>query len=201
MSAGYKKTLNPKHYKKGGLQKSPPFCLRGFKDRMEKTPLIKKIEKTISPMAETMGYEIVRILMVGIGSGKPTLQIMAERPDGTMNLDDCSRLSQAVSALLDVENVLDEAYYLEVSSPGIDRPLTRLKDFDRYKGFEARVEIEPGIGGRKKFKGLLLGVGNDDNVSLKTEEGEVYALPFGQIQKAKLTLNDELLKAAQQKKL
>jgi ribosome maturation factor RimP len=166
---------------------------------MEKTPLIKKVEKTITPMAETMGYEIVRVLMVGIGSGKPTLQIMAERPDGTMQMDDCSRLSQAVSALLDVENVMDEAYYLEVSSPGIDRPLTRLKDFERYKGFEARVEIEPGIEGRKKFKGKLLGV-EDVAVSLKTEEGEVFALPFEQIQKAKLTLNDDLLKAAQQKK-
>jgi ribosome maturation factor RimP len=167
---------------------------------MDKTPLIKKIEKTISPMAETMGYEIVRVLLVGVGSGKPTLQIMAERPDGTMHLDDCSRLSQAVSAILDVENVMAEAYYLEVSSPGIDRPLTRLKDFDRYKGFEAKVEIDPGISGRKKFKGRLLGLENDAAVSLKTEEGEVFALPFEHIQKAKLTLNDDLLKAAQQKK-
>ncbi len=167
---------------------------------MEKTPLIKKVEKTITPMAETMGYEIVRVLMVGIGSGKPTLQVMAERPDGTMNLDDCSRLSQAISALLDVENVMDEAYYLEVSSPGIDRPLTRLKDFERYKGFEARVEIEPGIEGRKKFKGKLLGVEKDVVVSLQTEEGEVFGLPFDHIQKAKLTLNDDLIKAAQQKK-
>ncbi|MEZ0222974.1 MAG: ribosome maturation factor RimP [Alphaproteobacteria bacterium] len=167
---------------------------------MDKTPLTRKIEKTISPMAETMGYEIVRVLLVGIGSGKPTLQIMAERPDGTMHLDDCSRLSQAVSAILDVENVMAEAYYLEVSSPGIDRPLTRLKDFDRYKGLEARVEIEPGIDGRKKFKGRLLGVEKDVAVSLKTDEGDVYSLPFEHIQRAKLTLNDELLKAAQQKK-
>lgn len=167
---------------------------------MEKTPLVKKIEKTISPMAETMGYEIVRVMMVGVGSGKPTLQIMAERPDGSMPLDDCSRLSQAVSAILDVENVLDEAYYLEVSSPGIDRPLTRLKDFDRYKGFEAKVEIEPALAGRKKFKGRLQGLEQDTAVSLKTEEGEVFAIPFEHIQKAKLTLNDELLKAAQQKK-
>ena len=124
---------------------------------MDRTPLEKKVAAAISPMAETMGYEIVRVLMVGIGSGKPTLQIMAERPDGTMSMDDCSRLSQAVSAILDVENIVDTAYYLEVSSPGIDRPLTRLKDFDTYKGFEAKIEIEPGLEGRKKFKGRLLG--------------------------------------------
>jgi ribosome maturation factor RimP len=166
---------------------------------MSKTPLTQKIEKTIAPMAETMGYEIVRVLMVGVGSGKPTLQIMAERPDGTMNLDDCSRLSQAVSAILDVENVIEDQYYLEVSSPGIDRPLTRLKDFDTYKGFEAKVEIEPGIEGRKKFKGKLRGIEKDAAVSLETDEGEVFNLPFGQIQKAKLTLNDDLLKAQQKK--
>lgn len=167
---------------------------------MDKSPLANKIEKAISPTAESMGYEIVRILLVGVGSGKPTLQIMAERPDGTMNLDDCSRLSQAVSALLDVENVMDEAYYLEVSSPGIDRPLTRLKDFERYKGFEAKIEVGKPIEGQKKFKGTLVGAAENGTINLQTEDGQVRGFPFRDVQKAKLVLTDELIKSAQQKK-
>lgn len=167
---------------------------------MEKTPLVKKVEETVAPTAAGMGYEIVRVMLVGAGGGKPTLQIMAERPDGTMSLDDCSRLSQALSAVLDVENVMNGgAYYLEVSSPGIDRPLTRLKDFERFKGYEARVEVEPAIEGQKKFKGRLLGVEKDVVVSLQTEDGLVRGFPFGQIQKAKLLLTDELIKSAQKK--
>lgn len=164
---------------------------------MDKSPLVKKIENIITPTAESMGYELVRVLMVGVGSGKPTLQIMAEKPDGTMGVDDCSRLSQAVSALLDVEGVIAEAYYLEVSSPGIDRPLTRLKDFKNHKGYEARIEIDPGIEGRKKFTGKILEVERDIAVSIQTEDGVVYSLPIEHIQKAKLLLTDELLKAAQ----
>lgn len=167
---------------------------------MDKTPLAKKVERTIAPTAESMGYEIVRVLMVGVGSGKPTLQIMAERPDGTMNLDDCSRLSQAVSALLDVENVMDEAYYLEVSSPGIDRPLTRFKDFETYKGFEAKVELGVAIEGQKKFKGKLLGTGDGSIINMQTEDGHMRGLPFDDVLKAKLVLTDELIKSAQQKK-
>lgn len=157
---------------------------------------MRTVEKTISPMAETMGYEIVRIMLVGQGSGKPTLQIMAEKPDGTMLLDDCSRLSQAVSALLDVEDVMDEAYYLEVSSPGIDRPLTRLKDFERYKGFDARVEMEHAIAGQKKFKGKLLGADAQSNIGIEDETGITHALPFADVQKAKLLLTDALIAAA-----
>ncbi len=168
---------------------------RAMERAMIKSPLIKKIERIISPTAESMGYEIVRALLVG--SGKPTLQIMAERPDGTMLVDDCERLSRAVSALLDVENVFDGAFYLEVSSPGIDRPLTRMKDFDIYKNNQARVEIDDAIDGQKKFKGLLKGL-DGENVVIETEKGPV-AIPFRLIQKAKLLLTDELLKAAQDK--
>ncbi len=164
-----------------------------------KTPLMQKIEKTISPVAESMGYEIVRVLL--IGTGKPTLQVMAEKPDGTMGIEDCGRLSQAISAVLDVENVIDTAYMLEVSSPGIDRPLTRLKDFINYKGYDARIEIEPGIDGQKKFKGRILDVEKDSAVNFQTEEGTIYSLPLDHIQKAKLMLTDELLKSAQQKKV
>lgn len=151
-------------------------------------------------MAESMGYEIVRVLMVGEGSGKPTLQIMAEKPDGTMPVDDCGRLSQAVSAILDVENVFEGAYFLELSSPGIDRPLTRLKDFDKYKGNEARVELDAPVNGQKKFKGMLKGV-KGENILLSIEEGGGdVSLPFSSLAKAKLLLTDALIGAAAQPK-
>jgi ribosome maturation factor RimP len=150
-------------------------------------------------LAETLGYEIVRVMMIGAGSGKPTLQVMAERPDGTMLVDDCGRLSQAISAVLDVENTIESAYYLEVSSPGVDRPLTRLKDFDTYKNNEARIETDMPVDGRKRFKGMLRGV-KDNAVILETETGAVCAIPFDSIAKAKLSLTDELLKSYQPQK-
>lgn len=160
---------------------------------MEQTPLLKKVERTIAPMAETMGYDIVRILMVGSGADQ-TLQIMAERPDGTMLIDDCSRLSQAISALLDVEDLIPDAYVLEVSSPGIDRPLTRLKDFDNYKDNEARIELSVPQNGQKKFRGMLRGL-DGENVQIETDTG-MASLPFRDIDKAKLILTDDLIRAA-----
>ena len=162
---------------------------------MEHTTLIKKIERTIAPMAQTMGYDLVRVSLIGAGSTRPTLQIMAERPDGTMLIDDCSRLSQAVSALLDVENLIDEAYNLEVSSPGIDRPLTRLKDFDRYAGFEARIELHSPVNGQRKFKGTVRGV-DGETILFETEQGATVHLTVGEVDKAKLLLTDELIRAA-----
>jgi ribosome maturation factor RimP len=165
---------------------------------MEKSPLINKIERVLVPTAEGLGYELVRVLLVG--SGKPTLQVMAERPDGTMGVEDCEKLSNAVSAILDVENLLDGAYYLEVSSPGIDRPLTRAKDFEKYKGFDARIEIEPGINGQKKFKGRLLGIENGTTVQIQDETGAVHALPFRDVERAKLLMTDELVASVMKKK-
>ncbi len=157
---------------------------------MQKTPLIKKIERAITPTAESMGFEIVRVIL--IGSGKPTLQIMAERPEGGITIDECGKLSQAISAVLDVENVLEDAsYYLEVGSPGVDRPLTRLKDFERFAGHYARIEIEPALEGRKRFKGTLKGV-KGEQVMIATEEGP-KEIPFSSIEKAKLVVEDNLL--------
>jgi ribosome maturation factor RimP len=164
---------------------------------MQKPPLIKKIERAINPTVEAMGFELVRVLL--IGSGKPTLQIMAERPDGGITLDECGKLSQAISAILDVENVLEETpYYLEVGSPGIDRPLTRLKDFERYAGSEAKIEIEPDVEGRKRFRGQLKGL-KGDHVLIATEEGE-KEIPFSYIERAKVVATDDLLKPQQKRK-
>ena len=158
---------------------------------MNKPPMIKKIERTITPTVESMGFELVRVLL--IGSGKPTLQIMAEKPDGTITLDECGKLSQAISAVLDVENTMEDTpYYLEVGSPGIDRPLTRLKDFDRYAGQEARIEIEPAIDGRKRFRGLLKGL-KGEHILISAEAGDIE-IPFSRIEKAKLIPEDNLFK-------
>jgi ribosome maturation factor RimP len=153
-----------------------------------------RIARLITPTLDGMGYELVRVQLTG-GKGRQTLQIMAERQDRAgMKVDDCADISRAVSALLDVEDPLPGAYELEVSSPGIDRPLTRLDDYRRFAGFEARIELLAPVEGRKRFRGRLKGVAGD-RVTIETEEGETD-LPFGSIQRAKLVLTDDLLAAA-----
>ncbi len=140
-----------------------------------------------------MGYEIVRVQLSG--GRRPVLQVMAERVDGAaMTVDDCADISRTVSALLDVEDPISGAYHLEVSSPGIDRPLTRLKDFERYAGFEARIETKALIDGRRRFKGVLKGIAGE-RVRVETEDGAVAELPFGGILRAKLVLTDALIAA------
>jgi len=153
------------------------------------------IERLITPSAEAMGFEIVRVLLTG--TQRPRLQIMAERADGGgMIVDDCARLSRAVSAILDVEDPIAGAYELEVSSPGIDRPLTRLADFARFAGFDAKLEsMRADTKGRRRWTGRLLGL-DGEIVRLSTEDGEV-AVPFTSLIKAKLVLTDELIAAAQ----
>jgi ribosome maturation factor RimP len=142
-----------------------------------------------------MGYELVRLTVSG--GQRKTLQVMAERKDGlNMSLNDCTHLSRAISAVLDVEDPIEGAYSLEVSSPGIDRPLTRPKDYQRFAGFEAKLETRAPIGGRKRFKGRLLGL---DEAKVKIEvEGAPVALPLEEIEKAKLVLTDDLIAAHQQ---
>lgn len=154
-----------------------------------------QIQELIESAVESLGFELVRVTYGG--GRKPTLQIMAERPDGTMSVDDCARLSREVSLILDVEDPLPGEYLLEVSSPGVDRPLTRPKDFERWVGFETKVELGTQIDGRRRFKGRMTAF-NGAEVVIDTDEGEVV-LPYGDISKAKLILTDELLAAVQEK--
>ncbi|MEL7464173.1 MAG: ribosome maturation factor RimP [Pseudomonadota bacterium] len=158
-------------------------------DMLAKAPMDRRIADIIQPTVEGMGYELVRVRLM---SGKTaTLQIMAEKPDGSMEVDDCANLSHAVSAILDVEDPIIDAYALEVSSPGIDRPLTRLADFDRWAGWIARLETDELIDGRKRFKGQLRGV-EDGEVLIDITEGTV-GLKFEWLSDAKLVMTDELI--------
>ena len=152
-----------------------------------------RIAQTIEPSLEAMGYRLVRVV---ITSGRrATLQVMAERlDDQPMTVDDCAQISHSVSALLDVADPIPGAYMLEISSPGIDRPLVRTEDYDRFTGFEAKIELARPIDGRKRFRGRLLGT-SADCVRLATETGEVK-LPLGDVARAKLILTDDLIDAA-----
>jgi len=146
----------------------------------------------IEPSLEAMGYRLVRVAFLGARSA--TLQIMAERLDEVpMTVDDCTQISRSVSALLDVADPIADAYMLEVSSPGIDRPLVRPEDYDRFAGFEARIELSEPVDGRKRFRGRMLGRAAD-SVRIIGETGEVQ-LPLAAITKAKLVITDDLLAA------
>jgi ribosome maturation factor RimP len=150
------------------------------------------IAPIIEPSLEAMGYRLVRVAF--LGARRATLQIMAERLDDVpMTVDDCTEISRSVSALLDVADPIASAYMLEVSSPGLDRPLTRPDDYERFAGFEARIELGRPLDGRKRFKGRLLGR-DDGHVRLVGDAGEVR-LPLADIAKAKLIITDDLLKA------
>jgi ribosome maturation factor RimP len=154
----------------------------------------KRIEDLIAAPLDDMGYELVRVQISG--TQRHTLQIMAERQDGeNMTVEDCATISRELSALFDVEDPISGSYTLEVSSPGLDRPLTRLKDFERFAGLEARVELHRPIDGRRRVRGRLGGL-QGDMVRIDVD-GEVVDLPFADIQRAKLILNDELLALAE----
>jgi ribosome maturation factor RimP len=153
-----------------------------------------KLLDLLDPVAEAVGYEIVRLRLMGGERNQRRLQIMAERPDGDMNVEDCARLSRAVSEVLDAADPVSGEYTLEVSSPGVDRPLTRLKDFTTYEGYEARLELDRLAEGRKRFRGVLAGV-EGDQVAIDLEgEEETALVPFAWIVEAKLVLTDELMK-------
>ena len=159
-------------------------------DLIAKAAIDRRIAEIITPVIEDMAFEVVRVrLMTGKES---TLQIMVQRPDGTIEVDECAQISTAISAVLDVEDPIVDVYTLEVSSPGIDRPLTRLKDFDQWKGFEAKIETEELIDGRRRFKGELAGIEGDE-VLIDIEEGTI-GLKFEWLSDAKLVLTDDLIR-------
>jgi len=154
-----------------------------------------RIADLVGPSLEAMGYDLVRVRYTG--GGRPTLQIMAERTaDGLMGIDDCEEVSRAVSAILDVEDPIPDAFNLEVSSPGVDRPLTREKDFVRYAGHDARVELTIPQDGRKRFKGILTGFEAGQVMmrlgGVKPEEADVR-FPLHDVADAKLVLTDRLI--------
>ncbi|OJX81840.1 ribosome maturation factor RimP [Magnetospirillum sp. 64-120] len=154
--------------------------------------LHQRLEALFGPTLESMGYEMVRVMFQG--RTRPTLQVMAERKDGRpMTVDDCADISRSLSALLDVEDPIQGAYALEISSPGIDRPLTRGKDFETWAGFEVKLEALVGVDGRKRFRGKLLGL-EAEAVRLLADGQEVQ-VPLSDIKSAKLVLTDELIAA------
>lgn len=154
------------------------------------TELLRRIEEIVSPTIVGLGFELVRVAM---SRGGGTLQIMIEPADGRpMDVEDCATLSRALSAVLDVEDPISSAYTLEVSSPGIDRPLTREKDYIRWAGHVARVETTEPIDGRRRFKGTLLGL-EAGTVKLKLDDGQEAHVPLSAVSRAKLELTDALL--------
>lgn len=157
--------------------------------------LTERIAAMIGPSIESMGYDLVRVSFTG-GKGA-VLQIMAERSDrGQMTVEDCADISRAISLILDVEDPISGEYNLEVSSPGIDRPLVRPEDYDRFAGFEAKLELEVAVDGRKRFRGEVIGTEDDDTVVID-HDGEHKKFPFAAIRTAKLVLTDALIAAAE----
>ncbi len=170
------------------------FCFwNRMSDLIAKTAIDRRLADIVGPVIEGLGFELVRIRLMG---GKTrVLQIMADRPDGGIGVDELGDISTAISAVMDVEDPLEDNYVLEVSSPGIDRPLTRLKDFEMWKGWEARIETTELIDGRRRFKGDLAGVEGEE-VLITIEEGgqEVtIGLQFDWLSDAKLILTDALI--------
>ena len=151
---------------------------------------INAIERMIEPSLAAMGYRVVRVVVTS--GRRPTLQVMAERlDDAAMTVDDCALISHSVSALLDVADPIAGAYTLEISSPGIDRPLVRAEDYNRFCGYEARIELAEPVAGRRRFRGRLLGTADGD-IRLATEAGETR-LPLAAVARAMLVLSDELI--------
>ena len=159
-------------------------------DLISFSPVEKKISAIITPTIETLGYELVRVRLVA--GETSTLQIMADRKVGEINVEDCSIISSDISVLLDVEDPINEAYVLEVSSPGIDRPLTRLKDFNNWQGYEAKLETHELINGQRRFRGEIYNIEND--IITLVHGGKFTKLDFKLISEAKLILTDNLIR-------
>jgi ribosome maturation factor RimP len=165
-------------------------------DRLiRETGVAARVAHIVEPVLGDLGYRLVRVKVTS--QNGCTVQIMAERPDGTMNVEDCEAASKAISPVLDVEDPIERAYYLEMSSPGIDRPLVRLEDFSRWAGHTAKIEMEALIHGRKKFRGTLLGIegGNArlERDDVKEGEEKTVLLPVADMAEARLVLTDALI--------
>lgn len=164
---------------------------------IRETGLAAELAQLVEPVLESLGFRIVRVEISG-RDGK-TVQIMAERDDGSMTIDDCEAVSKAISPLLDVHDIVSDAYRLEVSSPGIDRPLVRSSDFESWAGYEAKIELKTPVEGRKRFRGRLEGFESNE-VLIETDLGEdglkVIGLGIELIASAKLVLTDELIREA-----
>ncbi len=162
-----------------------------------KTSMDERILAIAEPLARDLGYDIVRVRVQGglLGGKRTTVQIMAERmSDRQMGVDDCAKLSRELSSLFEVEDPIDGAYVLEISSPGIDRPLTDKKHFEHYKGYLARIELDRLVEGRKRFRGVLAGL-EGDNIAIDLDnESETALIPFDWISEAKLLITDEMMK-------
>ena len=155
---------------------------------------IAAIARQIEPEVKSLGYDLVRVAMIG-GASDPTLQVMAERPDTRqLDLSDCETISRRLSEWLDANDPIEGAYRLEVSSPGIDRPLTRPKDYSDWAGYDARITLREPHGDRKQFAGSLEGI-EGENVKLTDKSGQAHVLPFSEISSAKLLLTDKLINA------
>ncbi len=181
-----------------------PFFYALYGSAMEiivktKTSMDERILAIAEPVAADLGFAIVRVRVMG--GKRSTLQIMAERTsDGQMSVANCAELSRELSSTFEVEDPIDEGYVLEVSSPGLDRPLTDIAHFDRYKGMLARLELDRLVEGRKRFRGLLAGV-DGDNIAIDLEkEDETALIPFAWLAEAKLLITDELIKQGQEQK-
>jgi ribosome maturation factor RimP len=160
-----------------------------------KSYMDKKLAELLNPILEDLGFEMVRVRLST--SAPSTLQIMADGRDSPIGVDQLAEINTSISTILDVEDPIAENYTLEISSPGIDRPLTRKKDFDSYQGFEAKLETTELIDGRRRFRGVLAGI-DDDEVLINLEEGTV-GLKFGWLSEARLVLSDDLIKQMLQK--
>ena len=162
-------------------------------DSDQSGPLETRIAAAIGPSIEAMGYELVRVLI--LGRERPTVQVMADRADGSLiSVDDCERISHAVSAVLDVDDPIPGAWNLEVSSAGIDRPLTRVKDWVRFAGHQARVEMLAPVDGRRRFTGTVLRA-DDSTATVRLDDGTDVVVPLGDVRRAKLILTDALIEA------
>lgn len=165
---------------------------------VSETGLDARVAAIVEPVVEDLGYRLVRVKCSSRNGF--TVQIMAERPDGTMNVEDCEAISRNVSPVLDAEDPVERAYNLEVSSPGIDRPLVRVSDFDRWSGHEAKIELERLFEGRKRFRGILLG-SKDETVGIRMTDvaagaQDIWWLPMADLAEARLVLTDDLIKAS-----